>query len=232
VTSPNTDLLVRQAGQGPAALVLHGGPGPGSVTPLVDHLARDHHVYAPTHPGWDDTTRPAELDSVPALARRYRQLIAELGLTDVIVAGTSFGGWVAAELLAQTAAEQSTVVGRLVLIDSAGFDIPGHPLRMPGTRNGQGPPGNAMAALAAYAGGRLTDPSLLPRLAVAGTPTLVVWGERDVVTPPAYGRAVAAALPGSTFVSVPDAGHVPFRESPEAVWAALDRFLRAGEAAR
>jgi pimeloyl-ACP methyl ester carboxylesterase len=106
-------------------LVLHGGPGPGSVTPLVDHLARDHHVYAPTHPGWDDTTRPAELASVPALARRYRQLISELGLNDVVVIGTSFGGWLAAELVAQEAAEQSTVVGRLVLIDSAGFDVPG-----------------------------------------------------------------------------------------------------------
>jgi pimeloyl-ACP methyl ester carboxylesterase len=230
VTSP--DLLVRQAGRGRAALVLHGGPGPGSVTPLVDHLARDHRVYAPTHPGWDDTPRPVEPASVPALARRYRQLISELGLNDVVVIGTSFGGWLAAELVAQEAAEQSTVVGRLALIDSVGFDVPGHPLRMPGTRNGQGPPGNAMTALAAYTGGRLTDASLLPRLAAAGTPTLLVWGEQDLITPLAYGRAVAAALPGSTFVSVPGAGHVPFRESPEAVWAVLDRFLGAGEAAR
>jgi pimeloyl-ACP methyl ester carboxylesterase len=212
-------------------LVLHGGPGPVSVTPLVEHLARDHHVYAPTHPGWDDTTRPAELDSVPALARRYRQLITNLGLDDVVVVGTSFGGWLAAELVAQEAAEQSTVAGRLVLIDSAGFDVAGHPLRMPGTPNGQGPPGNAMAVLAAYTGGRLTDTSLLPRLAAAGTPTLLVWGEQDRITPSAYGRAVAAALPGATFVSVPDAGHVPFREAPEAVWAALDRFLGDGEAA-
>jgi pimeloyl-ACP methyl ester carboxylesterase len=213
-------------------LVLHGGPGPGSVTPLVDHLARDHHVYAPTHPGWDDTIRPAELDSVPALARRYRQLITELGLHDVVVVGTSFGGWLAAELAAQEATEQSTVVGRLVLIDSAGFAVPGHPLRMPEARNGQGPPGNAMAALAAYAGGQLTDTSLLPRLAAADTPTLLVWGEQDRITPLAYGRAVAAALPGTTFVSVPGAGHVPFRESPEAVWAVLDSFLGAGEASR
>lgn len=229
--NPDTDLLVRQAGQGRAALVLHGGPGPGSVTPLVDHLARDHHVYAPTHPGWDDTTRPAELDSVPSLARRYRQLITELGLNDVVVVGTSFGGWLAAELVAQETVEQSAVVGRLVLIDSAGFDIPGHPLRMPGARNGRGPSGSSMAALARYANGRLTDTSLLPRLTAAGTPTLLVWGEQDMVTPSAYGQAVAAALPGSTFVSVPGAGHVPFRESPEAVWAVLDRFLGVGEAA-
>lgn len=39
------------------ALVLHGGAGPVSVAPLVAHLAANHRVLDPTHPGWDGTPR-------------------------------------------------------------------------------------------------------------------------------------------------------------------------------
>ncbi|MEW2049076.1 hypothetical protein [Streptomyces sp. NPDC005476] len=36
---------------------LRGGGGPSSITPLIDHLASDHRVVAPTHPRWDGTVR-------------------------------------------------------------------------------------------------------------------------------------------------------------------------------
>ncbi|MGE0729297.1 MAG: alpha/beta fold hydrolase [Acidimicrobiia bacterium] len=40
-------------------------------------------------------------------------------------------------------------------------------------------------------------------------PTLVVSGRFDQITPPAYGRAIAASLPASVSVVVPSAGHSP-----------------------
>ncbi|WP_031464895.1 alpha/beta fold hydrolase [Sciscionella sediminilitoris] len=201
---------VYESGSGRPVLVLHGAPGPQGARQMVDHLAGVGHVYAPTHPGWEDVPLPEGEVSVPALARRYRELLAELRLEDVLVVGTSFGGWIAAELVAQDA----SAIRGLVLVDSVGIEIPEHPLRMP----------EGLPLLDAYGKGALTDATLGPRLAGTTVPSLVIWGEDDPIAPLPYGKAVAASLPGATFVPIAGAGHVPYRDAPEEVWAALDRF--------
>ena len=43
--------------------------------------------------------------------------------------------------------------------------------------------------------------------ALAGIPTLVLSAEHDRIARPAYGRALAAAIPGATFVEFKGAGH-------------------------
>ncbi len=53
-------------------------------------------------------------------------------------------------------------------------------------------------------------------------PTLVITGSEDQVNPPAVGRAIAAAIPGSRFEILPDIGHLPKLEAP----AATARLLR------
>jgi len=62
--------------------------------------------------------------------------------------------------------------------------------------------------------------ALLPLLR---TPTLVLTGEDDILTPPRYGRAVAASMPRSEVMLVPASGHACFLETPKAV---VDRVLR------
>jgi pimeloyl-ACP methyl ester carboxylesterase len=52
-------------------------------------------------------------------------------------------------------------------------------------------------------------------------PALVVVGDGDRFTPPAHGRAIAAALPGSELVEVAQGGHVVMLEHPEAVTDAI-----------
>lgn len=94
---PGLDLHLHEAGQGSPVLVLRGGFGPGSRTPLVGHLTTHHRVVAPTHPGRDGTARPDELHSVPTLAALCLNPLAHLSLHDVTVLATSFGGWVAAQ---------------------------------------------------------------------------------------------------------------------------------------
>lgn len=47
-------------------------------------------------------------------------------------------------------------------------------------------------------------------------PALVIWGAQDAYLDPAIGRDLAAALPEARFVLLPDAGHVPHEERPEA----------------
>ena len=208
------------------AIVLHGGAGPGSVAPLVAHLAADHRVLAPTHPGWDGTPRPGSLTGVGALAGIYLELLAWSDLRDVVVVGSSFGGWVASRLALD---DTDSRVGALVLVDAIGPEIPGLPPRVPGPApSGAGPGPATLATLKAYAGPSMTDPGLLPALAEVSVPTLLVWGEHDRVVPPAFGRAYADAFRHARFELIRGAGHVPTREAPDAVFAAIDASLLAG----
>lgn len=64
--------------------------------------------------------------------------------------------------------------------------------------------------------------SLLPQIAC---PTLVMTGELDTWSPPAQHAAIAAAIPNSELVIVPGAGHMIQLEAPEAVNAAIARWL-------
>lgn len=61
------------------------------------------------------------------------------------------------------------------------------------------------------------------------TPLLVVWGERDNTIPIAHGRAAHEAVPGSRFVTLPEAAHFPHLEDPEGLAAALRDFIAATE---
>jgi pimeloyl-ACP methyl ester carboxylesterase len=57
------------------------------------------------------------------------------------------------------------------------------------------------------------------------TPTLVLVGEDDILTPPRYGRALGAALPRAEVALVPASGHACFLETPKAVAERVLRFL-------
>jgi pimeloyl-ACP methyl ester carboxylesterase len=63
---------------------------------------------------------------------------------------------------------------------------------------------------------------LLPLLR---TPTLVLVGEDDVLTPPRYARAIAASLARAEVVVVPASGHACFLETPKGVAERAMRFL-------
>jgi proline iminopeptidase len=61
-------------------------------------------------------------------------------------------------------------------------------------------------------------------LARVGAPTLIVHGRQDPI-PLASSEAAAAAMPDARLVILEDAGHVPYVEQPDALFAAIDRFL-------
>jgi pimeloyl-ACP methyl ester carboxylesterase len=63
--------------------------------------------------------------------------------------------------------------------------------------------------------------------ALAHTPTLVIVGDRDRLTPPAHARAIAAAIPDARLLELAGAGHCPMLEQPDAVNAALTDLIVA-----
>ncbi|GIT81163.1 alpha/beta hydrolase [Leifsonia sp. LS1] len=236
------------------ALVLHGGGGPRTIAPIAEHLSGTMRVIAPTHPGWEGTPRPGRIDSVSELATHYLGQLRERGEHDVVLVGSSLGGWIALEMALRAAADAryAGVVGAVVDIDGVGAVVDGEPIADffaldarglaqaawhdpdrgfidPATlteeqRALQRSNGQAMAAVAGTA---MSDPTLLARLGAIAVPTLVVHGASDRIVTPAYGQAVADAIPGAAFAEVAAAGHLPHLEAPQATWSVIDPFLAA-----
>ncbi|MDP9026111.1 MAG: alpha/beta hydrolase [Actinomycetota bacterium] len=251
VTLPSQlDLTLSEGGPVRArpVLVLHGGGGPFTIAPIAAHYEADSHVLLPTHPGWDGTPRPDGVADIPALGALYLQLLADRDLREVLVIGSSLGGWIAAEMAASDTEHR---IGRLVIIDGAGIEVPEHPvvnffgltLRQIAEHSWHNPergfidpstlPPERIAAQRANmqtmgvytARHGMHDPALQSRLGLVSIPVLVLWGASDRVFTPGYGRAYAAAFPNARFEVIAEAGHLPQLEQPVATFAALDGFL-------
>ncbi|GGQ64633.1 alpha/beta fold hydrolase [Streptomyces asoensis] len=238
---------------GRPVLVLHGGGGPLTVAPLAAHLAAHAHTLLPTHPGWNGTPRPAGLTRVADLAAAYLRLLRDRDLSDVLVVGSSLGGWIAAEL---AAADTEGRISGVVLLDAVGIDVEGEPVRDFIALDARGVAEYAyhdperfyvdpatlpaerlaaiqanMATLRVFSGGpAMSDPGLRARLADITVPTLVLWGESDRICTPAYGKEYAASLGNGRFAVVAEAGHLPHLEQPARTLALVDAF--AAETAR
>lgn len=220
-------------------LVLHGGGGVATVRGFADLLAERTHsrVLVPTHPGFGGTVRPVGLASTRDLAAAYIALLDKLDLSEVTVTGNSFGGWVAAEM----ALLASSRLAGAVIVDGIGIEVDGHPMtsvrglapadlaklsfhdpaKAPRPPAGSAGPSPDIAALIAYAGHGMSDPTLAERLGDLDLPVQVIWGESDGIVDPDYGRAYADAIDTSVFTLLPGAGHLPQIETPEELLAAI-----------
>ncbi len=69
----------------------------------------------------------------------------------------------------------------------------------------------------------LEDP--VPRLSRIEAPTLLMWGGRDIMVPPAHAAKFADALPNEELVTYPDIGHMPMEEDPARTLKDLRAFL-------
>ena len=75
--------------------------------------------------------------------------------------------------------------------------------------------------------GMAVRPDRTPDLHRIATPTLVLAGADDAITPPAGMKTLAEALPSAHFVEVPDAGHLSPLENAEATNAAILAFFKS-----
>jgi pimeloyl-ACP methyl ester carboxylesterase len=164
--------------------------------------------------------------------------------------GASFGGWIALEL----AIKDRSRLSDLVLIDSVGlhFGAPDAPgvadvfslsddefasLAYADPEKGR-LDFAAMSdeqllvharnreAAARYAWSPcLHDPKLRQRLSRIRSRTLVLWGDKDRITAPDYGRQLAGEISGSEFELIQGAGHFPHVEKPLQTTSRISEFL-------
>src|ERR1700677_1167706 len=238
-------LTADQRGAGRPVLLLHGGGGPPSMGPLPSALSKDFEIIAPVHPGFTGTPRPEWYNGIDDIALSYLQLLEQRDLRDVLVIGSSIGGWIASEM----AVREHQRISATVLLNAVGINVDGieladffsltpqeliaYSFHDPGAAPDptQLPPqarsiqaANA-ATLAVYAREPyMHDPKLRRRLALVPTPVAAIWGESDQIAPEAYGRAYAASFTDSRFEPIRQAGHLPHLEQPQLVLEAIHRF--------
>jgi pimeloyl-ACP methyl ester carboxylesterase len=239
------EVTIDQQGEGRPVLLLHGGGGPPSMGQLPSDLARDFEVIAPVHPGFAGTPRPQWYTGIDDIALSYVQLLEQRDLHDVLVVGSSIGGWIASEM----AVREHARISGTVLLNAVGINVEGieladffslapqeliaysfhdpavapDPTQLPAqARDIQA--ANA-ATLAVYAREPyMHDPKLRRRLALVPTPVVTIWGESDQIAPEPYGRAYAASFPNGRFEPIREAGHLPHLEQPQRVLNAIERF--------
>ena len=71
----------------------------------------------------------------------------------------------------------------------------------------------------------IPDKGLNKRIHRISAPTLVVWGENDALIPPAYAEIFATSIKKAETCMIPNCGHVPPLEQPDALNSAVNRFL-------
>lgn len=71
-----------------------------------------------------------------------------------------------------------------------------------------------------------SHPTMLRRLGRVQALTLLLWGASDRIVTPAYGAAYANAFGNGRLEVIPEAGHLPQIERPEATYALIDAHLR------
>ncbi len=239
-------VRVDEQGSGRPILVLHGGGGPRTVAGLANPLSEHAHVLVPTHPGFGGEPRPEWFNSVDDLAIAYLDLLERLNLRNVMVIGSSMGGWIAAEM----AVRDTTRLSSIVLVDAAGIHVDGHPVADvfpltpdelstlsyhnpaafridPATLSPEQTAAIAanFQALKVYDQGQgMGDTKLRRRLRRVSIPVLVVWGESDGVIDLDYGRAYAQSFPSARFEIIPEAGHLPQIEQPARLLKVVQEF--------
>jgi pimeloyl-ACP methyl ester carboxylesterase len=249
---------LRRAGEGPPLLYLHGGGGDTDWLPLFDRWSEHFSVYQPSHPGFGRSGGLEYVDGIEDVVLHYLDCLAVLGLkgAPLHLVGSSFGGWVAAEV----AQRYPELVRRLVLISAAGLWLDEAPMaemfgRLPGEMaellfwNQDHPMAAAMRAItdvsqipeelvlpqlkAMEALAKVAwnpyfhNPKLERRLNRITAPTLVVWGRHDRLIPLAHGERYAARIPGARFAAIDNCGHLPAVEQPDALYALIRDFLQA-----
>jgi len=243
---------LRRGGSGTPVLVIHGELGVPGWLESFAQLAEHHDVIVPSLPGYGRSTRPDWIMGVHDLAAWVTWFARDIDLrTPVNVIGCSLGGWVAAEIA--TVAPQ--FFNKMVLVGAMGIkpeqgEIFDYFLEsgLTGLRRAFHRPEQSSEFMR-YWGKEwtpeetdlveqhremtcriawkpymhsLTLRHLLPGIS---TPTLLVWGGEDAITPIECGEIYRRAVPRARLVVVENCGHMPEMEKPTELAGLIENFL-------
>jgi len=239
----------------PTVVFVHGAQNDHSVWILQSRYLAHHGygVLAFDLPGHGRSAGPV-LTSVEDMAAWVLAALDAAGVSQAALVGHSMGSLIALEAAGQAPARVSRIglIGTAypmrvsdVLLDAARDDEPRafdmiNAWSFSGITHRPGNPGPGFSVFVEARrlmerqapGVLLNDFSACnvyqrgaERAAALTCPALFVLGERDAMTPPRAARPLIDAIPRHEVVTVPRCGHHLMGERPDAVLAALRRFL-------
>ena len=200
-------------------------------------LEPHHDVRVVTLPGFAGPRRSRQSFVVAHAAEWLLGWLDGEGLGRVTLVGHSMGGMIA--LLAAARAPER--VERLVLIAPAGifesasrrsYVLP--VLRAVSTVSPRTLPVLGRDLIRAgplrlwRVASELLASDVRPAFRAVRSPSLVIWGGRDRLLPPALGEVFRSEMQNSRLLVLPKAAHVPMLDAPNEVNQALLRFLQEG----
>lgn len=253
-TAAQPALVAVHCGTGPTVLLIHGiGSSAASWQRQADRLADGFHLIAPDLRGYGDSPDPAGPPSLDAVADDLAALLD--GPAHVV--GVSFGALAALALarlhphLVRSLVLADATLGRGALEPAererwrAGRYALGEELQQRADERAReiaapGAAGDVLAEIARNmrrvrpAGYRCVTDVIVavdarPWLEAIAVPVLVVCGEHDAVVGLPLSQTIAERIPDARLATIPDAGHAPHVERPDAFAAAVRAFVEGVE---
>ena len=246
ITVNGAEVVLFVGGSGEPLMFLHGA-GTAAGFNFAASWAQGFTVYLPYHPGFGESPDSAAITTIDDYVLHYLELFDQLALDKVRLVGLSLGGWIAATL----ATQNSHRLKKLVLVGPAGLRVPEHPtadifrlkpdelpaylvhdlsVLAPYVPDPHGPEFldflvndyHEMSSFARLAWERPYDSKLAGWLHRISVPTLLLYGDKDRLTPVQQSKTWAELIPNAVVRIVKDAGHLVLDEKDEAPKAVLD----------
>jgi pimeloyl-ACP methyl ester carboxylesterase len=242
-----------EGGNGPPLLFLHGAGGFRADHKFLALLGEHRRIAAPSHPGFGGSSLPDWIDRPEDIAHVYLSILDRVSAEPIDLIACSLGGWIGAELASMVPGR----FRKLLFVGPVGvklgsrdtLDIPDI-FALPAAtvetllyhepeRFRPDPTKMTDQELAVMLRNRETtalltwepymhNPKLRHRLHRVTNQTLFLRGEHDGLISAGYMEGYAKLLPNARTLTLPNAGHVPHVEQPDAFVSAALAFLNGG----
>jgi pimeloyl-ACP methyl ester carboxylesterase len=213
--------------------------------PIAEPLAKGRRVFALDWPGHGESPLPAAPLRAVEFGDLLVEFTDRLDLTNAVIIGNSVGGYAACRLALERPERVAGVVlvntggftphsavtrffcavmGRPAVIKAV-FPIFVRAYMRPKNSRDKAVVHRVVARAGTDDGARtaaalwksFTEPGhdLRSQATQIGAPVMITWGAKDFTAPARWGKAVQAAIPGSSFAALPT-GHVVFSSEPAA----------------
>lgn len=243
-------------GEGETILMLHGwGSNLLPFNPLIKHLSLYYKVYALDMPGFGQSEEPSTPWSVDDYVNFIIQFTREMGISNAILIGHSFGGECIIKLANIT--DLPFTINKIILMGSAGIRRPKtakqkakirmyklgkwflklklikflYPdaLEQLQSRSGSADY-RAASPMMRQSFVKVVNENLDEHYFKNVTPsTLLIWGENDTSTPLIDGQYMEKTIPDAGLVTIKNAGHYVFLDQAYTVHKVIDSFLNIKE---
>ena len=230
----------------PPVILIHGVAQDHLSWPPDVRRLPDTTVYTLDLPG-HGKSGGSGLQSASAYAQRIIQFLNDVGLFRAVIVGHSLGGAIALTLAVEHAERVAGIVliasGERLPIPSSMLENAANPSTFPLAVQALqeaafGPQSEPRLKELAFKRLSASRPTLLygdllacdnfnisNRLAAIRTPTLVICGTADRLSPLRYAEDLASSIPGAALQTVDGAGHMVMLEQPRRVAGLLKVFL-------